>query len=294
MAAGYALHGFGRSMTENSGSRRCPARDLALQQRLAYHERMTDLTREGIDRRCCAGWPKPAPEVRRWRTRHLDRFAQTKSFSFPLVGDRGPTSGREAHAGPSGMRSGREGGLGRRAGIPSPKHAGARFDPPSRGGSKAGGGSRVAKHRAGRGALPWPARAPLWRRLKNALGNFDGCELKRHATNTAVFADGNPCRRRSCSPSAKRRAARDEDAQGLHLRRARRQTSRQDAGSDRTRPYEGLHHQRAALAAAAESRDPSPPKKRPRVCRSCIATSSSPIRRCSCCSVKFPCIMSSV
>jgi len=47
--------------------------------------------------------------------------------------------------------------------------------------------------------------------LKTALMNFDGCELKRHATNT-VFADGDPSGRIMLIGEA---PGRDEDIQGL-------------------------------------------------------------------------------
>jgi uracil-DNA glycosylase family 4 len=47
--------------------------------------------------------------------------------------------------------------------------------------------------------------------LKTAVSNFDGCELKRYATNT-VFADGNPLGRIMLIGEA---PGRDEDAQGL-------------------------------------------------------------------------------
>src|SRR6266850_2706236 len=47
--------------------------------------------------------------------------------------------------------------------------------------------------------------------LKNALSNFEGCELKRFATNT-VFADGNPQGRIMLIGEA---PGRDEDLQGL-------------------------------------------------------------------------------
>jgi DNA polymerase len=47
--------------------------------------------------------------------------------------------------------------------------------------------------------------------LKNALSNFDGCELKRYATNT-VFADGTPSGRIMLIGEA---PGRDEDLQGL-------------------------------------------------------------------------------
>jgi DNA polymerase len=47
--------------------------------------------------------------------------------------------------------------------------------------------------------------------LKNALSNFEGCELKRFATNT-VFADGTPSGRIMLIGEA---PGRDEDAQGL-------------------------------------------------------------------------------
>ena len=47
--------------------------------------------------------------------------------------------------------------------------------------------------------------------LKTALTNFDGCELKRHATNT-VFADGDPSGRIMLIGEA---PGRDEDIQGL-------------------------------------------------------------------------------
>ena len=47
--------------------------------------------------------------------------------------------------------------------------------------------------------------------LKTALMNFEGCELKRHATNT-VFADGDPSGRIMLIGEA---PGRDEDIQGL-------------------------------------------------------------------------------
>jgi DNA polymerase len=47
--------------------------------------------------------------------------------------------------------------------------------------------------------------------LKAALENFEGCELKRYATNT-VFADGNPLARIMLIGEA---PGRDEDEQGL-------------------------------------------------------------------------------
>ncbi|MSP93777.1 MAG: uracil-DNA glycosylase [Alphaproteobacteria bacterium] len=47
--------------------------------------------------------------------------------------------------------------------------------------------------------------------LKTALENFDGCELKKHATTT-VFADGNPLGRIMLIGEA---PGRDEDIQGL-------------------------------------------------------------------------------
>jgi len=47
--------------------------------------------------------------------------------------------------------------------------------------------------------------------LKNAISNFEGCELKRHATNT-VFADGTPEGRIMLIGEA---PGRDEDEQGL-------------------------------------------------------------------------------
>ena len=47
--------------------------------------------------------------------------------------------------------------------------------------------------------------------LKNAVANFEGCELKRYATNT-VFADGNASGRIMLIGEA---PGRDEDAQGL-------------------------------------------------------------------------------
>jgi uracil-DNA glycosylase family 4 len=66
------------------------------------------------------------------------------------------------------------------------------------------------------GAVPGAARAlaascASLDTLKNALLNFDGCELKRYAKNT-VFADGNPLGRIMLIGEA---PGRDEDEQGL-------------------------------------------------------------------------------
>jgi uracil-DNA glycosylase family 4 len=72
--------------------------------------------------------------------------------------------------------------------------------------------------------------------LKAALANFDGCELKRHATNT-VFADGTPSGRIMLIGEA---PGRDEDLQGLpFVGRAGKLLDRMLAaiGLDRTKVY---------------------------------------------------------
>ena len=72
--------------------------------------------------------------------------------------------------------------------------------------------------------------------LKTALMGFDGCELKRLATNT-VFADGNPSGRIMLIGEA---PGRDEDAQGLpFVGRAGQLLDRMLAaiGLDRTKVY---------------------------------------------------------
>ncbi len=72
--------------------------------------------------------------------------------------------------------------------------------------------------------------------LKTALANFDGCELKRHATNT-VFADGTPLGRIMLIGEA---PGRDEDLQGLpFVGRAGKLLDRMlgTIGLDRTKVY---------------------------------------------------------
>jgi DNA polymerase len=72
--------------------------------------------------------------------------------------------------------------------------------------------------------------------LKNALANFEGCDLKRFATNT-VFADGTPSGRIMLIGEA---PGRDEDAQGLpFVGRAGKLLDRMLAaiGLDRTKVY---------------------------------------------------------
>src|SRR5262245_23299257 len=72
--------------------------------------------------------------------------------------------------------------------------------------------------------------------LKTAVSNFDGCELKRYATNT-VFADGNPLGRIMLIGEA---PGRDEDAQGLpFVGRAGKLLDRMlgEIGLDRTKVY---------------------------------------------------------
>jgi DNA polymerase len=72
--------------------------------------------------------------------------------------------------------------------------------------------------------------------LKAALANFDGCELKRHATNT-VFADGVPSGRIMLIGEA---PGRDEDLQGLpFVGRAGKLLDRMlgAIGLDRTKVY---------------------------------------------------------
>jgi len=72
--------------------------------------------------------------------------------------------------------------------------------------------------------------------LKNAVQNFEGCDLKRSATNT-VFADGNPAGRIMLIGEA---PGRDEDARGLpFVGRAGQLLDRMLAsiGLDRTKVY---------------------------------------------------------
>lgn len=72
--------------------------------------------------------------------------------------------------------------------------------------------------------------------LKNALANFEGCELKRHAKNT-VFADGNPKGRIMLIGEA---PGRDEDEQGLpFVGRAGKLLDRMlgEIGLDRSKVY---------------------------------------------------------
>ena len=87
--------------------------------------------------------------------------------------------------------------------------------------------------------------------LKAALESFEGCALKRTATNT-VFADGTPAGRHHVhrrSAGARRRPHRQA------LCRPRRAIAGQDAGQHRAGPQDQrLYHQCHQLAPAGQSR----------------------------------------
>ena len=79
-----------------------------------------------------------------------------------------------------------------------------------------GAGSRISAEAVSLSTAPGAARAlaascTTLSELRAALGNFDGCELKRYATNT-VFADGTPQGGIMLIGEAH---GRDEDEQGL-------------------------------------------------------------------------------
>ena len=105
---------------------------------------------------------------------------------------------------------------------------------------------------------------------------FEGCALKQGARNL-VFADGNPAARLMVIGEA---PGRDEDLAGLpFVGRSGQLLDRMLAAIGLSRRVggpgrRGLHHQHAALAAAAEPRARRPTRSR-RCCRSCTGTSSS-------------------
>ena len=101
------------------------------------------------------------------------------------------------------------------------------------------------------------AAAPDLAALREAIAAFDHCELKRGA-RTLVFADGNPAARVMIVGEAPGPGG---GPAGPALRRARRAAARPDgrrpsASTVRSPDAEprALHHQRAALAPAAEPR----------------------------------------
>ena len=94
------------------------------------------------------------------------------------------------------------------------------------------------------------------RGLSAAMAAFEGCALKQGARNL-VFADGDP---RGAGHGDRRGARARRGPRGPALRRAVGPAPRPDARRDRAvaagrgSAGRGLHHQRAAVAAAAEPR----------------------------------------
>jgi uracil-DNA glycosylase family 4 len=95
----------------------------------------------------------------------------------------------------------------------SPPRAGFTRPPPARfeSGNKSAAAEAVSLGTPAGAARALAASCSNLEALKNALLNFDGCELKRYAKNT-VFADGNPLGRIMLIGEA---PGRDEDEQGL-------------------------------------------------------------------------------
>ena len=86
--------------------------------------------------------------------------------------------------------------------------------------------------------------------LRAILERFEGCALRTTAKQL-VFADGNPQARLMFVGEA---PGREEDIEGLPVRRALGKIARPDAGRDRARPHAGLYRQHRAVASAGKPR----------------------------------------
>ncbi len=93
------------------------------------------------------------------------------------------------------------------------------------------------------------AAANTLEELRAALAGFEGCGLKRTATNL-VFADGNPAGARHVH---RRGAGRRRGPPGSALRRGQRPIARPHAGRHRAQPQnQRLYFQRAVLAPTGQ------------------------------------------
>ena len=107
---------------------------------------------------------------------------------------------------------------------------------------------------AQRSAREAAAAARSLEELRAALERFQGCGLKATATQL-VFADGAPG---GADHAGGRGAGRRRRPDRTPVRRPRRAIARPHARRHRTRPHQGLHRQRRALAPAGQPHADSP------------------------------------